>query len=221
MRRAATTADWSEVRALRHEALHARGDIAAGGDGEFGDIFDHAFNSQTFVLWSGAKAIGTTRTSASSAHRRWPLPVDEPFGAEIAALGAEATLVEASLTVADPSSAMDWKNVLFHLFKAHMLECAQEGADWLLIAVRESQIGFYRRMFNMEILSGGERYGGFTTPRVLMGLEYHAQAQLLAKRIPLIAVSAEDEREFAQTGAIAFRKPRRGAGGEPRAPASR
>jgi hypothetical protein len=104
--------------------------------------------------------------------------------------------------------------VLFHLFKAHMLECSLEGADWLLVAVRESQIGFYRRMFNMEILSGTEAYPGLVTPRVLMGLEYPAQAALLAKRIPLLEVSADDERDFAQTGCIVFGKPRRGSGGE-------
>src|SRR5215471_9999789 len=103
IRRATTSADWSELRALRYEALRARGDIGTSGDGEYGDIFDHALNSTTFVLATESLAVGTTRTSTSSARRRWPLPSGETFGPEISALGADATLVEASLTVADPS----------------------------------------------------------------------------------------------------------------------
>jgi hypothetical protein len=212
MRRVATPEDWAEVRGLRYRALAARDDIEPRNDPGHGDEFDVAFNTETFVLSHEGRAIASTRTSAASTHRRWPLPASEAYRAAIAALGADATLVEASLTVVDPLAGLDWKAVLFHLFKAHMLECSLQRADWLLVAVRESQIGFYRRMFNMEILSGTEKYPGLASPRVLMGLDYAAQAALLSKRIPMLAVSGEDERDFAQTGCILFGK-RRGSNG--------
>src|SRR5437763_401434 len=112
-------------------------------------------------------------------------------------LGNEATVVEASFTVVNPVSSFDPKAALFHLFKAHMVHCAVENADWLIVAARDTQIGFYRRMFNMEILSGAEQFPGLATPRVLMGLEYRRQAALLFKRIPVLAVGEDDEREFA------------------------
>lgn len=217
MRRVATADDWSEVRSMRYRALLARQDIAPRAEPEFGDEFDQAFNSETFLLTHEGRAIASTRTSVASASRRWPLPAGPGFAAAIEALGADTTRIEASLTLSDPLAAMEWKAVLFHLFKAHMLECSVEGADWLLVAVRESQIGFYRRMFNMEILSGTEPYPGLLTPRVLMGLEYPVQAPLLSKRIPLLEVSADDERDFAETGSIFFGKPRRGAGDGARA----
>jgi hypothetical protein len=221
MCRVAAADDWSEVRAMRYRALRAREEIAPRSAPEYGDEFDNAFNSETFLLTHEGRAIASTRTSVASASRRWPLPAGQGFAQAIEALGADTTRVEASLTVVDPLAAMDWKAVLFHLFKAHMLECSVEGADWLLVAVRESQIGFYRRMFNMEILSGNEPYPGLATPRVLMGLEYPAQAPLLAKRIPLLEVSADDERDFAQTGCILFGKPRRGGGDGQRSALSR
>ena len=188
--------DWQRVRELRHDALARRGDIAQPEPRAWSDAHDSALNAATFMLRAGDRLIGTTRSSAASSQRRWPLPSHEVFGEQIqAAFGSEATLVEASLTLVDPD-ADDPKVALIHLFRAHMLHCAVEDADWLLAAVRESQIGFFRRMFNMELASGPERCPGFATPRVLMALAYREQARLLAKRLPVLASGAEEEREF-------------------------
>ena len=209
MRRVETREDWSEVKALRFGALRERGEIAESGDAAYGDDHDAAFNTTTFLLSRNGRSIGSTRSSVSSAMRRWPLPASNTYANEIAGLGADATLVEASLMVVDPAASTDPKSALFHLFKAHMLQCASENADWLVVAVRDSQIGFYRRMFNMEILSGAEHYPGLASPRVLMGLEYRAQASLLFKRMPMLAVSAADERAFVTSGAITFPDGRR------------
>ena len=46
--------------------------------------------------------------------------------------------------------------------------------------------------------------------RVLMGLDYRGEAPLLFKRIPVLAVTDDDERDFAESGVITFRD-RRGA----------
>ena len=80
--------------------------------------------------------------------------------------------------------------------------------------MRDSQIGFYRRMFNMEILSGAEKYPGIASPRVLMGLEYREQAALLFKRMPMLAVTDADERDFAASGVITFPDGRRAVAGK-------
>ena len=208
MRRVATREDWSEVRSLRFDALRERAEIG-DNEGGYGDDHDSALNSTTFLLSRNARPIATTRSSVSSANRRWALPAGDAYATEVAALGADATIVEASLMAVDPASQVEPKTVFFHLFKAHMLQCASENADWLVIAVRDSQIGFYRRMFNMEILSGAEKYAGLATPRVLMGLEYRAQAALLFKRMPMLAVTDADERDFAASGVITFTDGRR------------
>ncbi|HUL97054.1 MAG TPA: hypothetical protein VLT89_13645 [Usitatibacter sp.] len=209
LRRAASRYDWSDVRALRFAALAERGDLGPQARGEYGDEYDSALNSCVFVLAGGGEPLGSTRTSVSSPERRWALPAADAFAGPVAALGDEATLVEASLTVIDPRAPMDAKAALFHLFKAHMLQCALENADWLVAAVRDSQIGFYRRVFNMEILSGAEAYGGLASPRVLMGLDFRAHAALLFKRIPVLAVSEDDERNFTDTGTVGFGPARR------------
>ncbi len=211
MRRVATREDWNDVRALRFGALRERGEIGDLEDGGYGygDDHDAALNSTTFLLLRNARPVASTRSSVSSARRRWALPASDAYAAEIAALGADATIVEASLMVVDPAFQMEPKTALFHLFKAHMLQCACENADWLVLAVRDSQIGFYRRMFNMEILSGAEMYPGLAAPRVLMGLEYRAQAALLFKRMPMLAVTDADERDFAASGVITFPDGRR------------
>jgi hypothetical protein len=209
MRRVATREDWSEARSLRFDALRERGEIADNEEAGFGDGFDAALNTTTFLLARNGRVLGTTRSSVSSQRRRWPLPASDAYSSEIAALGLDATLVEASLMAVDPASPMDPKTALFHLFKAHMLQCASENADWLIVAVRDSQIGFYRRMFNMEILSGAEKYSGLASPRVLMGLDYPQQAAFLFKRMPMLAVSDADERDFAASGVITFPDGRR------------
>jgi hypothetical protein len=218
MRRVATREDWSDVRTLRFDALRERSEIGENDEGGYGDDFDAALNTTTFLLMRNARPIASSRSSVSSARRRWPLPAGEVYAGEIATLGADATIVEASLMVVDPASQMDPKTVLFHLFKAHMLQCASENADWLVIAVRDSQIGFYRRMFNMEILSGAEEYAGLASPRVLMGLEYRAQASLLFKRMPMLAVTDADERDFAASGVITFPDGRRSSAAKRDAP---
>jgi hypothetical protein len=164
----------------------------------------------TFILSRNGETLATTCSSVGSAKRSGSLPALEAFAREIeAAAGFDATVVEASLTAVAPEAPIDPKAAIFHLFKAHMLLCAAHEADWLLVAVRDSQIGFYRRMFNMEILSGAEPYPGLATPRVLMGLEYRAQAPLLFRRIPALAVTEADQRDFTASGVITFADVRR------------
>lgn len=212
MRRVSTSADWQDVRAIRYHALAARDDIEPADEASYGDEHDTAFNAVTMLLLRNGKPVASTRSSTSSASRRWELPSADIFQERIeASIGFDATIVEMSLTVVDPQCGIDPKAALFHLLKAQMLRCAAENADWLVTAVRPPQMGFYRRMFNMEILSGEERWPGFAIPRVLMGLDYREQAPLLFKRIPVLAVSAEDERDFLESGVITFRDRRAGA----------
>ena len=193
LERVAQRRDWQAVRRLRYEALASRGDLAACEAHAYSDIHDSALNAATFLLREGDRIVGTTRSSAASAQRRWRLPAHDVFAAEIErACGSDATLVEASLMLIAPG-AEDPKVALIHLFRAHMVHCAMEDADFLLAAVREAQIGFFRRMFNMEIVSGPERCAGLALPRVLMALDYRAQARLLAKRLPALAGQAFDE----------------------------
>jgi len=205
LRRISSREDWSSVRRLRFDALRSRGEIAENAERFHGDRYDAALNTNTFLLSRHGRALGTARSSVSCATRRWPLPAMDAFGHEIrSALGLDSTIVEASLALVDPSISSDPKNALFCLFKAPMLHCAAENADWLIVAVRDSQIGFYRRIFNMEILSGAESYLGMAWPRVLMGFAYRDQAPLLFKRIPALAVSDADEREFSETGIVSL-----------------
>ena len=205
MHRAASRDDWSRVRALRYEALAKHGDVAQDAERAYADPHDLALNSATFLLTRNGRPIGSTRASVSAPNRRWSLPAMDTFSRELqSAIGLECTVVEASLTVADPATSVDPRLVLFHLLKAQMLSCATENADWLLAAVREKEIGFYRRMLNMEILSGAESFPGMAAPRVLMGLQYREHAALLFKRIPLLAVTLADEAEYASNGNIRF-----------------
>jgi hypothetical protein len=213
MRRISSRDDWNRAREIRYDALRLRDEIAPAPDSAYGDGHDAALNSMTFGLLYNGHMVATTRSSVSSAARRWPLPAHDAFAREIGvSLGADSTIVEASLMVVDPSAMADPKTALFHLFKAHMLHCASEAADWLIVAVRDSQIGFYRRMFNMEILSGAEKVPGLWAERVLMGLAYREQAALLSKRMPVLTTTEAEERDFAANGLVSFKSERRGPG---------
>jgi hypothetical protein len=198
LRRVESREDWREVRALREGAQRSGGDLADSIDALPDDGFDAALNSTTYLLTLHGRPVGTTRTSVSSASRRWPLPAIETFRKALeAAIGWEATIVEASLCVTEPTLPGDSRDALFHLMRAPMRRCAMEDADWLIVAVPASQIGFHRRMLNMEILSGCERCPRLARPRVLMGLEYRRQAAVLYARIPALAWSEGAERVLA------------------------
>jgi N-acyl amino acid synthase FeeM len=198
LRRAESARDWEEVESLRHAGLASRGEILPSAPSSMRDEIDSAPNTITFVLAAEGQALGTTRSSVTSALRRAPLPAQRVFSREIvAAFGADATVVEASLTFVDVLLAHDPRDALFRLFKAHMLHCAAVEADALVVTARLPQLGFYRRSLNMEILSGAEAWPGMATPRVLMGVALRQHAPALLRRLPVFGATPEEERAFA------------------------
>jgi hypothetical protein len=197
MRRVRDARDWELARALRFDGLVGRGEIAPGPVRAFADGFDHAPGTCAYLLFREGMPIGTTRSSLGTPSMRATLPSAQAFAQEIeSAFGAGAIVVEASLTFVDPVAARDPQEALMRLFKIHIWRCAAEHADALIVAARESQMGFYRRRFNMEILSGAEPWPGMATPRVLMGLPWREQAAELLRRIPTLVATAEDKASF-------------------------
>lgn len=201
--RVASGADWDHVLGLRYRALLQRGDIAENATQRYGDEHDLALHAMTFLLRRNGHPAGTTRTMLSANHRRWPVPATAVFQREIdEALGPDATFIEMGLTAVGPAPQDDPRTALFHLFKAAVVHGLLENADWVITAVRENQIGFHGRMFNMQILSGPELLPGLAQPRVLMGLDFRDQMRILEKRIPTLAVTPADLDEFAATGCV-------------------
>ena len=203
MRRVSSCTDWAAVRALRRAALASHGDIASPAAEPRDDGYDTAPASQTFLLVRDGRPLGSTRATLSRGGAPARLPAMDAFARDVrSAAGAEA-VVEASLVVIDPGAA-DPAGALLRLFKAPLLACATGRAAWLLVAVRESQMGFYRRAFGMEILGGAECLAGLAVPRVLMGLRYREQASQLFRRFPVLAPTIRDEGRFAARGEVGF-----------------
>jgi hypothetical protein len=206
----ATREDWSRTRSLRYASLLEQGDIEANAERSYSDGHDREAEGATFLLTRDRRPMGTVRASLDSPLRCGTLPSMDAFEREIrAAIGLDSTTVEASLLANDSTSSLDRRVTLLHLLKGPLLICTLANADWLIIAVREEEIGFYRRMLNMEILSGAETYWGMAAPRVLMGLQYRENAALLFKRIPLLAVTDGDVRQYAASGFVRFADPPR------------
>jgi len=204
----ATRDDWGRVRLLRYANLLEQGDIEANAERSYHDGHDRGSEGATFLLTRDRRPMGTVRASLDSPLRRGTLPSMDAFGREIrATIGLDRTTVEASLFASDPASHLDRRVTLLHLLKAPLLICTLVNADWLVIAVREEEIGFYRRMLNMEILSGAETFWGMAAPRVLMGLQYREHAALVFKRIPLLSVTQAEVREYAASGFVRFAGP--------------
>ncbi len=203
LRRATSLEDWSRVRALRFAALAHHEDLAGDGLHACADAHDVRAATTTFLLLRDGLPLASTRTSIAAAGEPATLPALATFPHEIEQLAARARVVEASLTVVDPA-ATDPRAAIFHLYRAHMLACAGSGAAWLVTAVRDTQIGFYRRVFDMEILSGAEAVPGLAVPRVLMGLRPGEAGERLARRIPLLAVSALDVERFEDEATVTF-----------------
>ena len=197
--------DWSRVSSLRYVNLLDQGDIEANAERTWSDGHDRTAEGASFLLMRNGRATGTVRASLDSPLRCGVLPSMDAFGREIrSSIGLDRATVEASFFAIDPASNLDRRVTLLHLLKAPLLVCTLVNADWLLIAVREEEIGFYRRMLNMEILSGAETLRGMAAPRVLMGLQYREHAALVFKRIPLLAVTDADVREYAASGFVRF-----------------
>jgi hypothetical protein len=204
MHRVATGPDWDHVQAIRYRSLLERGDIPENASLRYGDEHDLALHAMTFLLRRNGRPTGTTRTMLSATDRRWPVPAAAVFQREIEnAMGREATFVEMGLTAVGPAPSDDPRTALFHLFKGAIVHGVLENADWVITAVRENQIGFYGRMFNMQILSGPEIMPGLALPRVLMGLDLRHQMRILEKRIPTLATTAAELDEFLATGCLA------------------
>ena len=176
--------EWIRVRRIRHDALRACGEIAETPERSYRDGHDATLNSMTFGLLYNGRMIGTTRSSVSSAACRWPLPAHDSFARAIdSGLGADATIVESSLMLVDPS-ATPTPGPRSFTCSGRTCCIAPRRAPTGSSARCDSQAGFYRRRFNMEVLSGAQNGPVLDSPRVLMGLAYRDQAALLARRMP-------------------------------------
>lgn len=194
LRPAASREDWAAVRAMRFAALSRSGDIPARALPVYGDAYDAAPGAVTYLLEAAGRVVGSTRCMHSRAGGGIALPAVEAFGSELDPGIAAASVVEASLTLVE--GPVDRARVLLSLFKVHMTACAAFEAEWLLAAVRETEMGFHRRVFGMDILTGSARWPGLALPRVLMGLPFRERAAALYRRLPMLAPSGEDVQRF-------------------------
>lgn len=194
LRRAVTREDWAAVRALRFAAMVREGDLAPSALPIPADPHDAATQSASFLLVDRGRILGSTRCSHADAEAIAALPCAPAFGKEVEQRIGGAAIVEASLTVVDRTA--ERARTLMRLFKAHTAACAALEAEWLVAAVAEGQMGFYRRVFDMQILTGATRPRGFALPRVLMGIRCRDLAAMLHRRLPFLAPTAEDLRCF-------------------------
>ncbi|HSN20708.1 MAG TPA: hypothetical protein VLS49_08525 [Usitatibacter sp.] len=216
LRPVASREDWAAVRALRFAALWRAGDLAPSGVPTYGDAHDAVPGAVTFLLLERGRATGSTRCMHACGDDR-RAPSVEAFRGELDKAIASAPIVEASLTVVH--GATDRALALLSLFRVHMAACAALDAEWLLAPVRECEMGFYRRVFEMDILTGSARWPGLALPRVLMGLPYRERAARLYARLPILAPSGADLRGFRAGAELvldeeARRSPSRAAGGD-------
>jgi len=65
-------------------------------------------------------------------------------------------------------------------------------------------MGFYRRVFDMEILTGAASVAGLAMPRVLMGLRYRERAPALLRRFPALAPRGDELERFAAGAGLRF-----------------
>ncbi|GGN43372.1 hypothetical protein GCM10010842_30800 [Deinococcus daejeonensis] len=153
---------------MRYRAYRSIQAIPENATAHFTDAFDKKPSSVTFLAYLGPTPIASTRT----------LCADGNFGDLTSSMAfhdvlervvpANAVVVEANRFVVDPLQADLGGGVIWELFRAHLLRCVFEKADYFVAGVRAEHVTLYRRLMHLEVVSEPRVFPGLQTPMFLM-----------------------------------------------------
>lgn len=187
-----TPNDMDLVAQMRYRAYRSVHAVRETADARFTDVFDGQPEARTFLAWWGQTPLASTRTLCARGD----------LGALTSALAFQdvlkrwipddAVVVEANRFVVDPHHAELSNGVVWPLFRAHLLRCAVEGADFFVAGVRPEHVPVYRRLMHLEIVGDARVFPGLRTPMYLMMGDCRRDLERIFRKRPYLRCSPEE-----------------------------
>jgi hypothetical protein len=175
---------------LRYIAYRSVNAVPFSDAEAFCDRFDETANSRLHTVKLGGRLIGSIR--ASIAHGRAEYEALPSFAtypeAVTAACGSNAVIVESNRFVIHPDHERHGLAAQMLLFRAIALNGIVEKADFILTAVAERHMPFYRRIMKFKPISAARPFFGIATPMVLMQASFAQDYAEVSRKTPLLAI---------------------------------
>lgn len=139
-----------KVFSMRYRSYSDAGHIDKCSTGKFMDEYDVQPNSQSFLLYGGAKkAFGSVRICDYGSNEGFGVPAMEMYRDEIInKVGYDKRFIEANRFVIDPEhQKLGGKRARFRIFERVVDTAMERNADCILIAVRPEHVKFYGMLF--------------------------------------------------------------------------
>lgn len=162
-----------EVYSLRYESYTSVNAISENEDKLFFDSYDDLPNMRTYLLRKLKKPIASMRICIYSVKfGNNPIPAFEPYYQEICnEIGLDKVIIESNKFVTDPvHEKTKTYGLLLLLFRMIGINSIIYNADYVIAAVREKHISFYKKFFFYPI-SDIKTYPGVNFPTRLLCLD--------------------------------------------------
>lgn len=207
LERADTEQAKQKVYALRYRAYRAVEAILPNQQESFSDEYDLLPNISSYLLRkNGGIAVGSIRACMYSPQLQNRIPAFDVYYDEIKTnMGLDKVIVESTRYVVDPDFQTNTMHHSIYLFKAIFLHVALTNADYLIAAVRNKHVYFYKKLLKMVPISDSKLYPNFNfTSAVLLVANAKEAVANAIKNIPVVYPTLEEIREYKQCSILRF-----------------
>ena len=190
---------------LRYRAYVAVDAIPPNEEELLYDDFDFMPNSRIHLVWFDGKAVATVRSCIWSGQYDWtPTEAINYFQQDIKQeIGTNTTLLESNRFAVDPD--FQGRQSLFAqilMFRIHALNSAVHNCEYIITAVRENHVPFYRRFLGMEVISRQSYFVSWANAEVLLMASDRENSLQTALKRGLPEVLPQDIERYAMCAEI-------------------
>lgn len=203
MYHANNVSDLRSAFSLRYKAYRKVEGIPENREQLFYDEYDSSFRSTIFIVRVNDTPIASIRSVISDTSAGEETTAQSTFSDAFVKLGISGRLIEANRFVVDPTLRNEANSLVHKLaFKATVLSALIANVDWYVAAVRNSHAPFYRRQFDMHVVSEEKVYPGTNIRMVLTVADFRSAYKKFKARYPDMAVSDADVKMWHADGVV-------------------
>ena len=183
--------------ALRYTAYLSQSAIEPNDQRSFSDRFDELSNSTSYLLEHPDSLIGSIRACTYSGNFGLKqIPSLDAYSADIQSeIGLDKVIVESCRFVVNPDIKKSFGPQL-HLFRMILLNAFMHDAEFIITAVREKHIRFYRDLLNFSPISSVKTYPGLNAGMVLLATNFRDAYRSVTNKIPELQITDEEVQEY-------------------------